>query len=91
MCFGDRMRWSQEHKKEKILETIMPHVNIATSATACLIAGIAATFVGSAYAESYPSKPVTLIVPFSAGGGADIIARTFAKELSSAFSQPVIV
>jgi tripartite-type tricarboxylate transporter receptor subunit TctC len=46
---------------------------------------------GTAPAQSYPSKPVHLIVGFPAGGPADIFGRTFAQALSSGLSQPVIV
>src|ERR1700681_3426561 len=39
----------------------------------------------------YPSKPIHIIVGFSAGGGNDIIARIFGQKLSESFGQPVIV
>lgn len=42
-------------------------------------------------AIDYPTKPITLIVPFSAGGSADIQARLIAKGLSQRLGQPVIV
>jgi tripartite-type tricarboxylate transporter receptor subunit TctC len=44
-----------------------------------------------ALAQDYPSKPVTLIVTFAAGGGSDLIGRAFAKELSAKLGQPVVV
>lgn len=47
-------------------------------------------FASSAYAE-YPEKPINLIVPFSAGGSADILARMVAEHLSQVWKQPVIV
>ncbi len=42
-------------------------------------------------ADVYPGKPVTLIVPFSAGGSADLAARLIAKRLEKELGQPVIV
>ncbi|HZP88158.1 MAG TPA: tripartite tricarboxylate transporter substrate binding protein [Burkholderiales bacterium] len=45
----------------------------------------------SASAQGYPSKPIRLIVPFSAGGTADTIARIIAKHLSSDLGQSVVV
>lgn len=38
-----------------------------------------------------PSKPVTLVVPYSSGGGTDVVGRLFAKELGELWGQPVIV
>lgn len=38
-----------------------------------------------------PTKPVTLVVPYSAGGGTDVVGRLFARELSELWSQPVLV
>lgn len=46
---------------------------------------------GDAFAQAYPSKPITLIVPTPAGSGADIIARELADKLTLAVKQPVIV
>jgi tripartite-type tricarboxylate transporter receptor subunit TctC len=44
-----------------------------------------------ALAQSYPVKPVRLISPFAAGGGADTVARFFAQKLSAPLNQQVIV
>jgi len=52
---------------------------------------IALLFPGVVPAQSYPTKPVRLIVGFPAGGPADIFGRTFAQALSAGLSQPVIV
>jgi tripartite-type tricarboxylate transporter receptor subunit TctC len=39
----------------------------------------------------YPNKPIRLVVPFPAGSGTDIVGRLLAQELSTAWSQPIIV
>ncbi len=44
-----------------------------------------------AYAQTYPSGPIRIIVPFPPGGGTDILARQIAQKLNEAWSVPVIV
>ena len=44
-----------------------------------------------AMAQAYPSRPVTLINPYPPGGGADMLARALARELSETWRQPVII
>src|SRR5439155_12543818 len=44
-----------------------------------------------ARAQTYPSRPVRLIVPFAAGGGTDVIARLMGQWLSERLGQPVII
>ncbi len=61
--------------------------------TAALLATLAGGVVSAApaSADSYPNRPVRIIVPFSAGGITDILARALAQKLSEAWSQPFIV
>ena len=56
-----------------------------------LIAVLACASVCAAHAQSYPSKPVRIIVPYAAGGTSDILARQIAPKLSEAWGQPVVV
>ena len=44
-----------------------------------------------ASAQSWPSKPVRIVVPFAAGGTTDILARALAPELQKAFGQPFVI
>ena len=56
---------------------------------AALLGGM--LWAGVACAQTYPSKPVTLLVPYPAGGLSDVIARTVNNTLSKQMGQPVIV
>jgi tripartite-type tricarboxylate transporter receptor subunit TctC len=44
-----------------------------------------------AQTQSYPAKPVTIVVAYPAGGATDLLARAVAQRLSSAWGQPVII
>ena len=46
---------------------------------------------GSAWAQAFPSKPIRIIVGYSAGGGNDIIARIVAQKLGDNLGQPVLI
>jgi tripartite-type tricarboxylate transporter receptor subunit TctC len=47
--------------------------------------------IAGAHAQAFPSKPITMIVPFPAGGGSDILARVVADQMKHTLGQPVIV
>ncbi len=55
---------------------------------ACLLLALAA---GLAHAQSWPSRPIKVVVPFPAGGPTDVLTRVLADKLSTAFGQPVVV
>ena len=52
---------------------------------------IAACSAWSAHAQTFPAKPVRLVVPFAAGGSTDIIARVLGQKLNEMWGQPVLV
>jgi tripartite-type tricarboxylate transporter receptor subunit TctC len=70
--------------EEKYLEETMKLLKLATI--------LAMTAMGTvAHAQNYPSKPVTLVVPFAPGGSNDIVGRYLADGLSKKWGQPVVV
>jgi tripartite-type tricarboxylate transporter receptor subunit TctC len=47
--------------------------------------------VGSVFAQSYPSKPIKVIVGYAAGGAVDVVARTIGQSISGPLGQPVVI
>ncbi|HKU04922.1 MAG TPA: tripartite tricarboxylate transporter substrate-binding protein [Bradyrhizobium sp.] len=62
------------------------------SLAARLLAAVATLAIATAAsAQNYPTRPITMIVPFAAGGTSDVIARTVAEQMTSALGQPVVI
>lgn len=55
------------------------------------VATVAALAPPAARAESYPSKPIRVVVGFPSGGAPDILARIFSEKISPSWGQPVVV
>jgi tripartite-type tricarboxylate transporter receptor subunit TctC len=64
-------------------------VKLFVRSFAALVAAL--TFVAAAHADDYPKRPITMIVPFAAGGTSDVIARTVADQMSVALGQTVVI
>ena len=47
--------------------------------------------VTPAFAQDYPSRPITLVVPFSAGGPGDVIARLLGTSMSATLKQSIVI
>src|SRR5882724_8271355 len=60
-------------------------------AMAMLLITSLAGAVGIAGAQTYPTKPITIIVPFAAGGGNDIMARLLAQHMGRALGQQFVI
>lgn len=56
-----------------------------------ITAGITLLAASSAIADAYPAKPITMLVPFSAGGPTDVIARILGQTMSKTLGQTIVV
>ena len=56
-----------------------------------LIAGALLCVTSNVFAQSYPTRSIRVIVPYPAGGGADFVARIYAKSLSDSLGQQLVV
>jgi tripartite-type tricarboxylate transporter receptor subunit TctC len=56
-----------------------------------LLVLLASVVFGAVHAQTYPSKPIRLIVPYAAGGTSDILARQLGPKLSEAWGQPIVI
>src|SRR5215213_9606468 len=56
-----------------------------------LFAALLFAIAGTAHAQSYPSKPIRLLLTFSSGGQADILARTVTDRMRTTLGQPIVI
>jgi len=56
-----------------------------------LLGGTAIACPRAVLAQSYPSRPITMIVPFPAGGGADVLVRILTKHMADDLGQVIVV
>jgi tripartite-type tricarboxylate transporter receptor subunit TctC len=59
--------------------------------SAIVVVGVTVTAVDTAMAQSYPTRPITFVVPFPPGTNTDLVARPLAERLSSSLGQPAII
>jgi tripartite-type tricarboxylate transporter receptor subunit TctC len=79
-------QWRAILGREIAWELAVTHLSRIVIALLCVVAGVT-----SAAAQSYPSRPIRMIVPFSPGGPSDILARLLGSKLTEAWGQPVVV
>src|SRR5262245_13831108 len=56
-----------------------------------LALGLLLALTGTASAQSYPTKPITMIIPFAAGGPTDVLGRVMAQRMSEILGQQIVV
>ncbi|MFZ2158718.1 MAG: tripartite tricarboxylate transporter substrate binding protein BugD [Bradyrhizobium sp.] len=56
-----------------------------------VVAVLSFTAPAPAHAQDYPKRPITMIVPFAAGGTSDVIARTVAEQMSASLGQAIVI
>lgn len=66
-------------------------ISLFYSLSLAVLISISATHPNIANAQTFPSKPIKLIIPFPPGGGADYLGREIGHKLSEALNQPVII
>src|SRR2546423_5528600 len=58
---------------------------------AAILAIVTGCLAPRAWCQDFPNKPIKVIVPYAAGGGADLLARLVGQQLSQRLKQPVVV
>src|SRR5262249_32011849 len=72
--------------------TIRPYMRPRYAVLAALVVcGFWYDGAGPAVAQSWPSRPLTMVVPFAAGGGTDVLGRIVGRRLSEVLGQQVII
>src|SRR3954454_5448259 len=56
-----------------------------------LAAALSIALLGLAQAQDYPTRPITLVVPYAAGGGNDVMARIVAEKMSRSLGQQIVI
>ena len=62
-----------------------------TRSVAFLAAGMLVAATASALAQDYPARPITVVVPFSAGGPSDVVARIVTEHMAKTLGQSLVI
>jgi tripartite-type tricarboxylate transporter receptor subunit TctC len=66
-------------------------LRVTTLLTAAALTATAAAFAPAVAQQDYPNRPITLIVPYAAGGGNDVMARAAADRMSKTLGQQIVI
>jgi tripartite-type tricarboxylate transporter receptor subunit TctC len=64
---------------------------LSATVGAAMVAGLSMAVPGQAVAQNFPNHPVTMIVPFAAGGPTDVVARSLAEAMRKSMGQTIVV
>src|SRR5262245_3754988 len=78
------MRHVVRHKRRRTGSPVVAVVG-------CIVFAAAAAWAANAWAQAFPSRPITIVVAFPAGGPSDTPARMLAERMRASLGQPVIV
>jgi tripartite-type tricarboxylate transporter receptor subunit TctC len=73
------------------IQHLHQEINMIKKTLATCLTAALSLVAATAYAQSYPNKPIKAIVPFAAGSATDQIGRAFAQKMSEILGQPVVV
>ena len=68
-----------------------PKFMVALAATLLATTLLVGSLAGPCRAQDYPTRPIRMIVPFGAGGPADVTARLIGNYLQESFGQPIVI
>ena len=88
-CSGPRRAHRKNENRINEEEAVM--MKLLRSAASIVFAATMLCQIATASAQTWPSRPVTMVVPFTVGTTSDILARDLALHLSEALGQPVVI
>ena len=69
-----------------------PPARVRQHRCGCIVSGFAMLVMASAaLSQPYPTRPIRLVVPFAAGGTADVVARAVTNEVGAQFGQAIVL